>query len=129
MLKRMFPVASLVAIAALSGATLAYAQSPSVAGHWQLVRTDNQEVSNFTLTQSGQTVTGAWAPPKGPAVKIKDGTLNGDTLTCWFFHDKKRFNVTGHITGDSMTLDVTSPEKDGKKTEIHANATRTGSSS
>jgi hypothetical protein len=63
---------------------------------------------------------------KGATSKLKDGKLAGDTLTFSFVHDKSHFNATGHLTGDTMSLDVIELQKGGKTAEIHGKATRGG---
>lgn len=57
---------------------------------------------------------------------LENGKLTADTLTFSFVSQKKRFNATSHLSGDTMTIDVVGPKKWGGSKTVHAKAARGG---
>jgi hypothetical protein len=93
-MKKCFMVAASSAVLMmLSIAPLVYAQSANLTGQWQVVRDGKPGTTLLTLSQSGESITGKWAPAKGSASEIVDGKIGGDTLTFSFVHDKAHFNA------------------------------------
>jgi hypothetical protein len=64
------------------------------------------------------------AIPKGTTSAIENGKIAADTLTFTFTSQKKQFNATGHLVGDTMNFDIVGPKKWGKTRTIHAKAAR-----
>jgi hypothetical protein len=124
--KGLMVAASSAVLMMLSMTPLVYGQSASVTGQWLVVYEGTSETALLTLSQAGNSATGQWMSEKGATSKLKDGKLAGDTLTFSFGHDKAHFNATGHLTGDTMSLDVIELQKGGKTVEIHGKATRGG---
>ena len=102
----------------------AYAQGAALTGQWYVLPDGKSVTTLLTLSQSGDSITGKWAPAKGAASEIENGKIEGDTLTFSFISDNKRFNATGHLIGDTMTFDIVGPKKWGKTRTIHAKAAR-----
>ncbi|MCU1222539.1 MAG: hypothetical protein JWQ42_632 [Edaphobacter sp.] len=126
-MKRSFVVAASSAVLMMLSMTpLVYGQSTSVTGQWLVVYEGKSETALSTLSQAGGSATGQWMSEKGATSKLKDGKLAGDTLTFSFVHDKSHFNATGHLAGDTMSLDIIELQKGGKTAEIHGKATRGG---
>jgi hypothetical protein len=122
MLKRFFAITTVVLLIISTACTL-HAQTTNVNGVWHVVRDGKSGTTNLTLMQTGDTVTGIWAPSKGPNAQIEDGKVVEDTFTFSFTHDKEHFTATGHISGDSMKIDITKHGKGGKVEVTHATAT------
>jgi hypothetical protein len=101
-----------------------YAQGATLTGQWQVLRDGKSETRLLTLSQSGDSIAGKWAPAKGAASEIENGKIAGDTLTFSFIHDKKRFNATGHLSGDTISFDIIGPKKWGMTKTIHGKAAR-----
>jgi hypothetical protein len=101
-----------------------YAQGENLTGKWYVLPDGKSITTLLTLNQSGDSVTGNWAPAKGPASKIENGKIVGDTLTFSFIYENKRFDATGHLSGDNGSFDIVGPKKWGKAKTIHSKAAR-----
>ncbi|MBB5060867.1 hypothetical protein HDF16_005603 [Granulicella aggregans] len=101
-----------------------YAQAAIAVGKWYVLPDGKSEATTLVLTQSGDAITGNWTPPKGAASPIENGKIAADTLTFSFTSQKKQFNATGHLVGDTMTFDIVGPKKWGQTRTIHATAAR-----
>ena len=101
-----------------------YAQAANLVGKWYVLPEGKSEATTLVLNQSGDVITGNWTPPKGTASAIEDGKIAADTLTFTFTSQKKQFNATGHLVGDTMNFDIVGPKKWGKTRTIHAKAAR-----
>jgi hypothetical protein len=110
----------------LSMTSFVFAKTEGRTGQWIVVYEGNPETALLTLNQAGDSATGQWMTEKGATSKIKDGRFSGGILTFSFDHDKAHFTATGHLAGDTMSLDIVELQKDGKTTEIHGKATRNG---
>jgi hypothetical protein len=101
-----------------------YAQAANPVGKWYVLPDGKSEATPLVLNQSGDSITGDWTPPKGAASAIENGKIAADMLTFTFTAQKKQFNATGHLIGDTMTFDIVGPKKWGKTRTIHAKAAR-----
>jgi hypothetical protein len=111
-MKKDLMVAALFAVLmVLPVSSRVYAQGATLTGQWQVLRDGKSETTLLTLSQSGDSITGKWAPAKGAASEIENGKIAGDTLTFSFIHDKKRFNAKGHLGGDTISFDIIGPKK------------------
>jgi hypothetical protein len=98
--------------------TQVYAEGVTLAGKWYVLPDGKSKVTLLTLSQSGDSLTGTWAPDKGTPSEIENAKIAGDTLTFSFISEKKQFNATGHVTGGTMSFDIIGP----KNKTIHAKA-------
>lgn len=101
-----------------------YAQSVTLSGKWYILPNGRSAITLLTLSQSGDSVTGRWAPAKGDASEIENGKIAGDTLTFSFIQDKKHFDATAHVTRGAMSVELTGPKKWGKPETIRGQAAR-----
>jgi hypothetical protein len=113
-----------IAIIMLPMPSQAFAEGTSLAGKWYVLPDGKSKITILTLSQSGDQITGTWAPDKGAPSEIENAKIAGDTLTFSFLYDKKEFNAIGHLSGGTMTFDISGPEKWGKSKTIHAKAER-----
>jgi hypothetical protein len=113
-----------VAIVALPVSPQVFAEATSLGGKWYVLPDGKSKITILTLSQSGDQITGIWAPDKGAPSEILNAKIAGDTLTFSFLYDKKEFSATGHLSGGTMTFDISGPEKWGKSKTIHAKAER-----
>jgi hypothetical protein len=91
-MKKGLMVAALTAVlVVLPVSSRVYAEGPTLAGQWQVLREGKSETTLLTLSQSEDSPTGQWTPAKGTASVIENGKIARDTLTFSFIHDKKRF--------------------------------------
>jgi len=118
-------------ITALSGLAIALsmsahvqAQASLLSGKWFVLPDGKSTLALLTLSQSGDAVTGKWAPPKGEACEIENGKVTGDTLTFSFMQSGKHFDAIGHISGGTMSFELVGPKKWGKPETIHGQAAR-----
>jgi hypothetical protein len=124
-MKKVFMAAtSATVLMMLSMTSFVFAKTDDRTGQWLVVYEGNPETALLTLNQAGDSATGQWMTEKGATSKIKDGRFSGDILTFSFVHDKANFTATGHLAGDTMSLDIVELQKGGKTTEIHGKATR-----
>ncbi len=100
------------------------AQGPTLSGKWFVLPDGKSAITLLTLNQSGDSITGKWAPPNGEASEIENGRVAGDTLTFSFVQDKKHFDATVHISSGSLSLDLIGPKKWGRPETIHGQAAR-----
>jgi len=96
-----------------------YAEGATLTGKWYVLPDGKSKVTLLTLSQSGDSITGNWAPDKGTSSEIENGKIAGDTLTFSFISEKKQFSATGHVSGGTMSFDIIGPKK-----TIHAKAAR-----
>jgi hypothetical protein len=101
-----------------------FAESTPLAGKWYVLPDGKSKITILTLRQSGESITGTWAPGKGNPSEIENAKIAGDTLTFSFLYEKKEFSATGHLSGGTITFDISGPEKWGKTKTIHAKAER-----
>lgn len=113
-----------VAIILLPMSQHVFAEDTSLTGKWYVLPDGKSKITILTLSQSGNQITGTWAPDKGAPSEIENAKIAGDTLTFSFLCDKKEFNATGHLSGGTMTFDISGPEKWGKSKTTHAKAER-----
>ena len=111
-----------VAIIVLPMSSLAFAEGAPLAGKWYVLPDGKSKITILTLSQSGGQITGTWAPDKDAPSEIVNAKIAGDTLTFSFLYDKKEFNATGHLSGRTMTFDISEPDKWGRAKTIHAKA-------
>jgi hypothetical protein len=104
----------------------AYAQGANLTGTWQVKNDKEPGISTLKLTQSGVAVTGTWQSAHGDTSKIEDGKLAGETLTFSFTRDTHHIDATGHLSGDTISLDITG-HKWGMSKTVHRTATRIAS--
>lgn len=124
-MKKNMPALGLLCLTiALAMTSQVYAQSSTLSGKWFVLPDGKSAITLLTLSQSGDSITGKWAPPKGEASEIKDGRIAGDTLTFSFVQDHKHFDATVHITGGTMSFDLIGPKKWGRAETIHGQAAR-----
>jgi len=115
-------------VAALSGvlmllpvSSLAHAEDVTLTGNWQ-VKTD-KGTTVLRLSQSGDSVAGKWVPAKGDPAEIENGKIAGDTVTFSFVYNTHHLNATGHLSGDTISLDIVG-HKWGMSKKVHRTATR-----
>lgn len=112
-------------LAVVFGLTTAiHAQSSTVGGKWLVLPDGKSAITLLVLRQSGESITGQWAPPKGEASTIEDGKVAGDTFTFSFVQDKKRFGATFHMGKGIIFFDLIGPKKRGRPETIHGQAAR-----
>jgi hypothetical protein len=100
--------------------TQVYAEGVTLVGKWYVLPDGKSKVTLLTLSQSGNLLTGTWAPDKGTSSEIENAKIAGDILTFSFISEKKQFNATGHVNGGTMSFDIIGP----KNKTIHAQAAR-----
>ena len=111
---------------ALAGSSEAHAQGVNLTGTWQVKSDKDPRVTILKLSQSGDSVSGTWQPPHGDASEIENGKIAGETLTFSFTHDTHHIDATGHLSGDTISLDITG-HKWGMSKTVHRTATRIAS--
>lgn len=100
----------------------AFAEGASLTGKWYVLPDGKSKITILTLRQTGDQISGAWAPDKGLSTEIENAKIAGDTLTFLFLFDKKEYIATGHRSGRTMTFDITEAERWGRAKTIHATA-------
>jgi hypothetical protein len=117
-------------IAALCGVFMAlpispeaHAQGVNLTGTWQVKSDKDPAVTILKLSQSGDSVSGTWQPAHGNPSKIESGKIVGETLTFSFTRNTHPINATGHLSGDTISLDITG-HKWGMSKTVHRTATR-----
>ena len=117
-------------IAALCGVFMAlpispeaHAQGGNLTGTWQVKSEKDPGVTILKLSQSGDTVSGTWQPAHGNPSEIENGKIVGETLTFSFTRNTHPINVTGHLSGDTISFDITG-HKWGMSKTVHRTAAR-----
>ena len=104
----------------------AFAQGANLTGTWQVKSDKEPGMTTLKLIQSGDRVSGTWQPTHGDASEIVNGRFAGETLTFSFTHDTHHIDATGHLSGDTISLDITG-HKWGMSKTVHRTATRIAS--
>ena len=117
-------------IAALSGVFMlraiwshAYAQAVNLTGTWQVESDKDNGAIVLKMNQSGDSISGEWEPSKGDPAEIENGKIAGQTLSFSFIYKKHHCDATGHLSGDTIFLDITG-HKWGMSKTVHRTATR-----
>jgi hypothetical protein len=117
-------------IAALCGVFMAFPVSPeahtpgvNLTGTWQVISDKEPGVTILKLSQSGDSVTGTWQPAQGDPSEIENGKVVGETLTFSFSRNTHPIKATGHLSGDTISFDITG-HKWGMSKTVHRTATR-----
>jgi hypothetical protein len=117
-------------IAALCGVFMAFSVSPeahaqgvNLTGTWQVKSDKDSGVTILKLSQSGDSVSGTWQPAQGDPSEIENGKVVGETLTFSFSRNTHPINVTGRLSGDTISFDITG-HKWGMSKTVHRTATR-----
>ena len=117
-------------IAALCGVFMAFPVSPeahaqgvNLTGTWQVKSDKEPGVTILKLSQSGDSVSGTWQPAHGNPSEIENGKIVGETLTFSLTRNTHPINATGHLSRDTISLDITG-RKWGMSKVVHRTATR-----
>ena len=117
-------------IAALCGVFIAlpvspeaHAQAVNLTGTWRVKSDKGPGVTILKLSQSGSSVSGTWRPAHGDPSEIENGKLVGEILTFSFTRNTHPINATGHLSGDTISFDITG-HKWGMSKTVHRTATR-----
>ena len=117
-------------IAALCGVFMAFPVSPeahaqgvNLTGTWQVKSDKDSGVTILKLSQSGDSVSGTWQPAQGDPSEIENGKVVGETLAFSFSRNTHPINVTGRLSGDTISFDITG-HKWGMSKTVHRTATR-----
>jgi hypothetical protein len=117
-------------IAALCGVFMAFPVSPeahaqevNLTGTWQVKSDKEPGVTILKLSQSGDSVSGTWQSAQGDPSEIENGKVEGETLTFSFSRNTHPINATGHLSGDTISFDITG-HKWGLSKTVHRTATR-----
>ena len=101
----------------------AHAQGVNLTGTWQVKSDKDPGVTILKLSQSGDSVSDTWQPVKGDPSQIENGKIVGETLTFSLTRNTHPINATGHLSGDTISLDITG-HKWGMSKTVHRTATR-----
>jgi hypothetical protein len=101
----------------------AHAQPVNLTGTWQVKSDKDLGVTILKLSQSGDSVSGTWQPAQGNPSEIENGKIVGETLTFSFTRNTHPINATGHLSGDTISFDITG-HKWGMSKTVHRTATR-----
>jgi hypothetical protein len=104
----------------------AYAQGANLTGTWQVKSDKEPGITTLKLSQSGNSVSGTWQPARGDASEIENGRIAGEIITFSFTHDTHHIDATGHLSGDTISFDITG-HKWGMSKTVHRTATRMAS--
>jgi hypothetical protein len=85
----------------------AYAQGVTLTGTWQVKSDKDPGTTVLKLSQSGNSVSGTWQPAHGDPSEIENGKITGETLTFSFTHNTHHIDATGHLSGDTISFDIT----------------------
>jgi hypothetical protein len=111
---------------ALTGWSDAHAQGVNFTGTWQVKSDKDRSVTILKLSQSGDSVSGTWQPAQGDPSEIENGKVVGETLTFSCTRNTHPINVTGRLSGDTISFDITG-HKWGMSKTVHRTATRIAS--
>ena len=123
MKKRLMIAALLGVFIALPVSPEAHAQGVNLTGTWQVKSDKDPGVTILKLSQSGDSVSGTWQPAQGDPSEIENGKVVGETLTFSFSRNTHPINVTGRLSGDTISFDITG-HKWGISKTVHRTATR-----
>jgi hypothetical protein len=123
MKKRLMIAALCGVFMALTGLPEAHAQGVNLTGTWQVKSDKDRGVTILKLSQSGNSVSGTWQPARGDPSEIENGMIVGETLTFSFTRNTHPINATGHLSGDTISFDITG-HKWGMSKTVHRTATR-----
>jgi len=101
----------------------AHAQGVNLTGTWQVKSDKEPGVTILKLNQSGESVSGTWQPAHGDPSEIENGKIVGETVTFSFTRNTHPINATGHLSGDTISFDITG-HKWGMSKTVHRTATR-----
>lgn len=101
----------------------AHAQGGSLTGTWQVKGDKDAGVTILKLSQSGDSVSGTWQPAHGDPSEIQNGKVVGETLTFSLTRNTHQIDATGHLSGDTISFDITG-HKWGLSKTVHRTATR-----
>jgi hypothetical protein len=101
----------------------AHAQGVNLTGTWQVKSDKDPGVTILKLSQSGESVSGTWQPTHGDPSEIENGKIVGEILTFSFTRNMHPINATGHLSGDTISFDITG-HKWGMSKTVHRTATR-----
>ena len=101
----------------------AHAQGVNLTGTWQVKSDKEPGVTILKLSQSGDSVSGTWQPAQGDPSEIENGKVVGETLTFSFSRNTHPVNATGHLSGNTISFDITG-HKWGMSKTVHRTATR-----
>jgi hypothetical protein len=117
-------------IAALCGLFMALPVSPearaqgvNLTGTWQVKSDKEPGATILKLSQSGESVSGTWQPAHGDPSEIENGKIVGEIVTFSFTRNRHPINATGHLSGDTISFDITG-HKWGMSKTVHRFATR-----
>jgi hypothetical protein len=126
MKKRLMIAALCGVFMALTGWSEAHAQGVNFTGTWQVKSDKDRSVTILKLSQSGDSVSGTWQPAQGDPSEIENGKVVGETLTFSCTRNTHPINVTGRLSGDTISFDITG-HKWGMSKTVHRTATRIAS--
>jgi hypothetical protein len=101
----------------------AHAQAVNLTGTWEVKGGKDPGVTVLKLSQSGDSISGTWQPAQGDPSEIENGKIAGETLTFSFVHNTHHINATGHLSGNTISFDLTG-HKWGMSKTVHRTATR-----
>lgn len=108
---------------ALTGSSEAHAQGVNLTGTWQVKSDKDPGVTILKLSQSGESVSGTWQPAHGDPSEIENGKIVGEIVTFSFTRNTHPINARGHLSGDTISFDITG-HKWGMSKTVHRTATR-----
>jgi hypothetical protein len=82
-----------------------------------------QKLTRHVLFCVCEIVIATWQPAQGDPSKIENGKVVGETLTFSFSRNTHPINATGHLSGDTISFDITG-HKWGMSKTVHRTATR-----
>ena len=122
-MKKQLMIAALCGVfMALAGSSEAHAQGVNLTGTWQVKSDKDPRVTILKLSQSGDSVSGTWQPAQGDPSEIENGKVVRETLTFSFSRNTHPINATGHLSGDTISFDITG-HKWGMSKTVHRTAT------
>ena len=101
----------------------AYAQGMNLTGTWEVKSDKDPGVTILKLNQSGESVSGTLQPAHGDPSEIENGKIVGEILTFSLTRNTHPINATGHLSGDTISFDITG-HKWGISKTVHRTATR-----
>ena len=101
----------------------AHAQGVNLTGTWQVKSDKDPGVTILKLSQSGDSISGTWQPAQGGPSEIENGKIVGEILTFSLTRNTHPINATGHLSGDTISFDITG-HKWGMSKTVHRTATR-----
>jgi hypothetical protein len=123
MKKRLMIVALCGVFMTLPVSQEAHAQGVNLTGTWQVKSDKEPGATILKLSQSGESVSGTWQPAHGDPSEIENGKIVGEILTFSFTRNTHPINATGHLSGDTISFEITG-HKWGMSKTVHRTATR-----